>query len=158
MRRKVAQVSGSPAQNSRGGVINQSRAFLCASFVLAASLPSLLRAQATLSEPPRPVVGNELSLVIPSTVRRYTFGLAPRPFFVGSLRWRLQDSSRTDQPVPIVVRLDSIAPSVSECPMPVARMAPERVPRMPVAQVDSTSAAPRVVEWRGCTNPLDRRP
>ncbi|WP_309673558.1 hypothetical protein [Gemmatimonas sp.] len=130
----------------------QSRTFVCASFLLAASLPSLLRAQATLPEVPRPVVGNALTLVVPSPVRRYSLGMAPRAF--GSLRWRLQDSSRTDQPVPIVLRLDSISQSAPECPMPVARMAPESVPRMPVAQVDSSGAPPRLVAWRGCTNPL----
>ncbi|WP_309670940.1 hypothetical protein [Gemmatimonas sp.] len=132
--------------------------FLCASFLPAASVPSLLRAQTTLPELPRPVPGNELTLAIPSSVRHYSLGVAPRLFGVGSLRWRLQDSTRMDQPVPIVVRVDSITPSVSECPMPVARMAPERVPRMPVAQFDSISAARRVVAWRGCANPLDRRP
>lgn len=134
------------------------RTFLCASFLMAASVPSLLRAQTTLPELPRPVPGNELTLVIPTSVRRYSLGIGPRAFGVGSLRWRTQDSTRTDQPLPIVVRLDSITSSALECPMPVARMAPESVPRMPVAQVDSTSAAPRVVAWRGCTNPLDRQP
>ena len=132
----------------------QSRTFVCASFLLAASVPTLLCAQATLPEVPRPTVDNALTLVIPSSVRRYSLVISPRAFGIGSLRWRLQDSSRTDQPVPIVLRLDSITPSALECPMPVARMAPESVPRMPVAQIDSSSAAPRVVGWRGCTNPL----
>ncbi|QJR37583.1 hypothetical protein [Gemmatimonas groenlandica] len=121
-------------------------------------MPSLLRAQTTPPEVPRPVIGNALSSVMPTSVRRYSLGIAPRAFGVGSLRWRMQDSTRTDQPIPIVLRLDSITASVLECPMPVARMAPEAIPRMPVAQVDSISAAPRVVSWRGCTNPLDRRP
>lgn len=134
------------------------RTILCASVVLAAFLPSLLHAQTALPEVQRPVIGNELALVIPASVRRYSLGIGPRAFGVGSLRWRMQDSTRTDQPVPIVLRLDSITPSTSECPMPVARMAPEAIPRMPVAQVDSNSAAPRVVGWRGCINPLDRRP
>lgn len=138
--------------------MRQSRTFLCASLVLAASLPSSLRAQATLPELPRPVPSNALTLEIPSSVRVFSLGMAPRALGVGSLSWRLQDSSRTDRPVPIVVRLDSITASALECPMPVARVAPERIPRMPVAQVDSVSAAPRVVGWRGCTNPLDRRP
>ncbi|WP_310570976.1 hypothetical protein [Gemmatimonas sp.] len=136
----------------------QSRTFVCASFLLAASVPTLLCAQATLPEVPRPTVDNALTLVIPSSVRRYSLVISPRAFGIGSLRSWLQDSSRTNQAVPTVLRLDSLTPSVLECPMPVARMAPERVPRMPGAQVDSISAAPNVAAWRGCMNPLDRRP
>lgn len=131
--------------------------FWCASVVLAVTVPSLLRAQPAQPEVPRAAGGNELRLFIPSSVRLYSLGIAPRALGPGLLRGRLQDSLRTDRPVPIMLRLDSIAPSALECPMPIARMAPADVPRMPVAQVDSVSAPPRVVAWRACANPLDRR-
>lgn len=138
--------------------MNRLRTFLCASFVVAAYLPALLHAQDATPERSRSAVGAELKLVIPSSMRDYSLGLTPQGSVAGLLRRWLQDSARTGQPVPVVLPLDSTTTSALECPMPVFRLAPESIPHMPTAQVDSAVAASRVVTLRGCTNPLDRRP
>ncbi|WP_411279396.1 hypothetical protein [Gemmatimonas sp.] len=138
--------------------MNRLRAFSWLSFVLVGGLPSVVAAQAIPLEVPRVVVGDTLRFVIPSSARLVSLGVGPRGRAVGTLRGWLQDSQRTDQPVPVVLRLDSITPSALECPMPVARRAPETILRMPVASGDSTGAPLGVVKPSGCTNPLDRRP
>ncbi len=138
--------------------MNRLRIFLCASLLVAAHLPALLHAQAATPEGSRSAVGAELKLVIPLSMRVYALGLTPRGPVAGLWRGWLQDSARTGQPVPVVLPLDSTMTSTLECPMPVARMAPEAIPHMPTAQIDSAVAAPRVVTLRSCTNPLDRTP
>jgi hypothetical protein len=138
--------------------MNRLRTVLCASFVVVAHLPALLRAQAATPEVSRSAVGAELQLVIPSSVPVYLFGRMPRRPVAGLWRGWLQDSVRTSRPMPVVLPFDSTVAPTLECPMPVARLAPEAIPRMPTAPIDSAGAAPRVLPLRGCTNPLDRRP
>lgn len=138
--------------------MNRLRTFLCASVVVAAHLPALLRAQAATPEGSRSAVATELKLVIPSSMRDYAPGLTPRGPIAGLSRRWWQDSARTGQPVPVVLPFDSTATSTLECPMPVFRLAPEAVPYMPIAQTDSAFAAAGVMTLSGCTNPLDRRP
>jgi len=85
--------------------------------------------------------------------------VAPQGASLGSpRRWFVRDPSKKDQPVLVVLSLDSLTPSAVECPMPVARRASESIARMPTAPVDSTLVSQGVVTLRGCTNPLDLRP
>ncbi len=138
--------------------MNRLRTFLCASFLVAALSPALLHAQAATPQGSRSVVGTELKLVIPASLRVYSPGVTPRGQVAGLSRRWLQDSARTGQQVPVVLPYDSTTTSTRECAMPVFRMAPEAVPHMPTAQIDSAFADPGVVTLRGCTNPLDPRP
>lgn len=138
--------------------MHRPRSFLCASFLLAALAPVLLHAQAATPKASRSAADTALKLVIPLSMRDYSPGLTPpAPVARSSRRWA-QDSARSARRVTVLLPLDSTTSSVLECPMPVFRLAPEAIPHMPTAQLDSAVAAPRGVTVPGCTNPLDPRP
>lgn len=138
--------------------MNRIRVLSCVSFVIAAFLPSLLKAQTVPLELPRASLGDTLASATPSSARLRSLGVVPQELAVGTLRGWLQSTQRKNQPVPAALLLDSITSSALECPMPVARLAPEAIADMPVAAIDITSATSGGVTLRGCINPLDRRP
>lgn len=136
------------------------RSLSCVCVLLAAGWPAVSSAQAAPLERPRAADRNELTLIVLSSARRVSLlSVAPQRTSLGSPRgWPSQDPSPTDQPVSVVLSLDSLPISSVECSMPVARRAAETIARMPTASVDATLVGPGVVKLRGCTNLLDRTP
>ncbi len=138
--------------------MNRIRAFSFVLFVIAGVLPSLVKAQAVPQEAERVSVRDTRTLVNPSSARLLSLGVVPQELAVGRWRGWPQAPQRKNQPMPAAFLLDSIISSAPECPMPVARLAPEAISPMPVAALDTTRTTPGVVKRSGCINPLDRRP